>query len=70
MPPQPFAEVFLLAENRLLRESLIRILTKKSDIRVVGAGPYSPATQGQIIATRPNIVLLDSVAPIFPKRGC
>jgi two-component system response regulator DevR len=67
MPPQSIAEVFLLAENRLLRESLIRILTKKSDIRVVGAGPYSPATQEQIIVTRPTIVLLDSVAPIFSE---
>lgn len=65
MSPQPIAEVFLLAENRLLRESLIRILTKKSDIRVVGAGPYSPVTQERIIVTRPSIVLLDSVAPIF-----
>jgi len=67
MEPQPIAEVFLLAENRLLRESLIRILSKKSDIRVVGAGPYSPATQEQIIVTRPGIVLLDSVAPIFSE---
>ena len=67
MPPQTIAEVFLLAENRLLRESLIRILTKKSDIRVVGAGPYTPATQEQIIVTRPSIVLLDSVAPVFSE---
>jgi len=67
MPPQVIAEVFLLAENRLLRESLVRILTKKSDIRVVGAAPYSPATRAQIIVTRPSIVLLDSVAPIFSE---
>ena len=30
------ADVFLLAENRLLREALVRLLAKKSDIRVVG----------------------------------
>src|SRR5580698_3865341 len=67
MELQSIAEVFLLAENRLLREALIRILTKKTDIRVVGAAPYSLATQEQIIATRPGIVLLDSIAPVFSE---
>ena len=32
------AAVFLLAENRLLREALLRILSKKEDIHVVGSG--------------------------------
>jgi len=54
------AEVFLLAENRLLREALIRLLTKKSGIRVVGANSYSPAVHHDVIAARPNIILLDS----------
>jgi DNA-binding NarL/FixJ family response regulator len=61
------AEVFLLAENRLLREALIRILTKKSDIRVVGAAPYSLESQAHVIAARPSIVLLDSLDPIFSE---
>ncbi len=67
MESKAIAEVFLLAENRLLREALIRILTKKSDIRVVGAAPYSPTAQEQIVAARPNIVLLDSVGPVFSE---
>jgi len=54
------AQVFLLAENRLLREALIRLLTKKSDIRVVGANPYSAAVREEIIAAQPNIIVLDS----------
>ena len=54
MGPQSIAEVFLLAENRLLREALIRILAKKSDIRVIGAAPYSPSAQERIIASRPE----------------
>jgi len=29
--------VFLLTENRLLREALVRILSKRSDVTVVGA---------------------------------
>jgi DNA-binding NarL/FixJ family response regulator len=67
METQIVADVFLLAENRLLREALIRILTKKCDIRVVGAAPYSLDTQEQIIAARPSIVLLDSIGPIFSE---
>ena len=40
-------DVFLLAENRLLREALARVLDKKNDIRVVAAvangnSPYPP----------------------------
>jgi DNA-binding NarL/FixJ family response regulator len=67
MEPQVVAEVFLLAENRLLREALIRILTKKSDIRVVGAAAYSPTAQEQVIVAGPSIVLLDSVVPVFSE---
>jgi DNA-binding NarL/FixJ family response regulator len=54
------AEVFLLAENRLLREALIRLLSKSSEVRVVGANSYSPAIHHEIIAARPQIILLDS----------
>ena len=64
---QEIVEVFLLAENRLLREALIRILSKKSDIRVVGAAPYSPAALEQIKGSCPRIVLLDSIAPVFSE---
>jgi DNA-binding NarL/FixJ family response regulator len=59
------AVVFLLAENRLLREALLRILSKKDDIRVVGAGSYSSSVFEQIILTQANIVVLDSVAPVL-----
>src|SRR5258708_35386081 len=52
--------VFLLAENRLLREALIRLLSKKSDIRVVGANLYSLAAFDEIVTSRPGIVVLDS----------
>jgi DNA-binding NarL/FixJ family response regulator len=61
------ADVFLLADNRLLREALVRILTKKSDICVVGAAPYSPGALEQIKAAHPSIVLLDSVGPVFSE---
>lgn len=67
MESQTIVEVFLLAENRLLREALIRILTKKSDLRVVGAAAYSQAALEQLKATRPSIVLLDSIGPVFSE---
>jgi two-component system response regulator DevR len=63
------AAVFLLAENRLLREALLRILSKKDDIRVVGAGSYSPAMFEQIVTTQANVVVLDSIAPILAEHG-
>lgn len=58
------ASVFLLAENRLLREALLRILSKKDVVRVVGAGPYTVGIYEQIAASGANVVVLDSVARI------
>jgi len=52
----------LLAENRLLREALLRILSKKDDIRVVGSGSYDPDMFEHIVTSRANVVVLDSVS--------
>jgi DNA-binding NarL/FixJ family response regulator len=65
----PVAAVFLLAENRLLREALLRILSKKDDIRVVGAGSYGPDMFEQIVSTRANVVVLDSISPVLAEHG-
>jgi two-component system response regulator DevR len=53
-------QVFILAENRLLREALTRILSKKSDIRVVGAAAFSPDVVAQISGAAPDVLLSDS----------
>lgn len=53
-------DVFLLAENRLLREALTRLLGKKNELRVVGADAYSPAALEEITNAQPQILLLDS----------
>ena len=53
-------KVFLLAENRLLREALIRLLNKSSELRIVGSKAYSQAVHHEIIAAHPQIILLDS----------
>lgn len=65
----PVAAVFLLAENRLLREALMRILSKKEDIRVVGAGSYGPEMFEQITSTDANVVVLDSVSLVLAEQG-
>ena len=54
--------VFILAENRLLREALTRILSKKSDIQVVAAAAFSPDVVGQISNAAPDVLLSDSAA--------
>jgi len=56
-PPVP---VFLLAENRLLREALVRILSKKNEVSVVGAMAFAPTVLDQLLNCQPEVVLLDS----------
>src|SRR5208283_700982 len=61
-PPGSPIPVFLLAENRLLRDALVRLLSRKGDIRIVGCGQYSPQILQQILSADPHIVVLDSVS--------
>jgi len=56
----PRVSVFLVAENRLLREALVRILAKKAEINVVGATGFASAVFDQLIDSKPDVVLLDS----------
>ena len=55
-------QVFILAENRLLREALARILNKKNDMRVVAAAAITPDIVGQIAEAAPDVLLCDSSA--------
>ena len=67
MSSKCIAEVFLVAENRLLREALVRLLAKK-DIRVVGANLYSPAVVEEIARRDPDVILLDSTG-LLPTQN-
>jgi two-component system response regulator DevR len=58
--------IFILAENRLLREALSRLLSKKSDIRVVGACSFSPQVVEHISAAAPDVLLSDSMSAGLP----
>jgi two-component system response regulator DevR len=55
-------QVYLLAENRLFREALSRILNKRTDIRVSGAAPFSLTQMETIAEQKPDILLSDSGA--------
>jgi DNA-binding NarL/FixJ family response regulator len=52
--------VFLLAENCLLREALVRVLRKKDDIVVAGAIPFSPSALEKVSTASPDVILFDS----------
>ncbi len=62
MLPDAVVRVFILAENRLLREALARILNKKSDLQVVGSSAFVADIVQQIKDTGPDVLLSDSAA--------
>src|SRR5260370_17680756 len=53
------SSIFLLAENRLLREPLSRLLRKKSDISVVGEYGSTAGAIQQVAESCCEILLLD-----------
>jgi DNA-binding NarL/FixJ family response regulator len=52
--------VYVVAEHRLLREPVVRLLGKRTDISVVGASAYTNVTAIQVAASGCDILLLDS----------
>ncbi len=58
--------VFLMMENRLLREALIRLFRKRSDLVVVGAdGPTEPTTC-QVLDSQFDVLVIDSFQTTWP----
>jgi len=60
--------LFLIAENRLLREALTTILRKRNGLRVLGARPYSPELLSEVSQLQPSIVLLEPASLPVPLR--
>src|SRR5260221_5092264 len=56
--PSPI-KVFVVAENRLLRETLVRLFRKRSEINIVGEACCSEASIETIASTRSDLLLLD-----------
>jgi len=59
----PLTNIYVVAENRLLRESLVRLFRKRGDISVVGQASYSESTPEQIATTQAELLLLDCLNP-------
>src|SRR5882757_8976425 len=55
--------IYVVAENRLLRESLVRLFRKRGDLSVAGQTSYSESTPEQIVAAQAELLLLDCLDP-------
>src|SRR5438477_11430328 len=53
--------VYLLAENRLVRETLARVLKKRAGISVVGVQSATESAIDEIVANGCEVVLTDSM---------
>lgn len=63
------ATVYVLTENRLLREALSRILGKKPDIKIVGANAFKETTDKHIVELKPELLLSDGVILSASRRA-
>jgi two-component system response regulator DevR len=52
-------KVYVLAENRLLRQTLVRLFRKRSDIDVVGDACCSDSAVEDIVSAKSDLLLLD-----------
>jgi DNA-binding NarL/FixJ family response regulator len=59
VPSQPI-RVFLLTENRLLREALVRVFHKRSDFLVVGQSGETALTLCDILDSKCNVLVIAS----------
>ena len=55
--------VFLLAQNRLLREALSRILRKRKSVQVVGCCALTADSVQAIAIATPEVLVIDSFTP-------
>ena len=51
--------VYVIAENRLLRQALVRLFRKRSEINVVGDTCCSDSSIKDVTSSRPDLILLD-----------
>ena len=54
------ATVFLVTQNRLVREALIKVLARRSDVSVLGSQPLCPQTMAEVIAAAPDVLVVDA----------
>lgn len=54
--------IFMVAENRLLRETLGRLLKKNSEFTVVGVSPGGPGTSARVVNSGAEVLIVDGLA--------
>lgn len=59
------ASVFILSDNRLFRESLGRILSKRGDVKVAASHGLSENAYEEALRLSPDVVVLDSIEFLF-----
>jgi DNA-binding NarL/FixJ family response regulator len=58
----PSISVYIVAENRLLREALVHLFQNRAGIAVFGESRYADSSCDQIAASRCDVLLFDSTA--------
>jgi DNA-binding NarL/FixJ family response regulator len=59
--PSSSIRTFLLIENRLLREALVRLFSKRADLLVVGQSGYAEATTLAALDSQCDVLVIDSL---------
>ncbi len=59
-------KVFIVSENRLLRDTLVHIFEQEQDLAVVGAARKAREATEEISSARPNVLLLNPPALAMP----
>src|ERR1700674_1663003 len=59
--------VFLVAENRLVREALARLLGKRPGFKVCGSSPSVPGIAKLVINSGTDVLVMDSIAGFPPE---
>jgi DNA-binding NarL/FixJ family response regulator len=61
--PPSSTNVYVVAENRLLRETLVRLFRKRGDFSIVGVNSYSDALPEDIASAQSHLLLMDCLNP-------
>ena len=59
--PSSSIRTFLLIENRLMREALVRLFCKRSDLLVVGQSGHAEGTARRVLDSQCDVLVLDSL---------
>lgn len=62
--------VFVVSENRLVRESLSRVLAKRPDLEIVSSQGASPSPCEEAISSGADVLILDSARYLLPGGAC